>query len=431
MLESFFADVHNRAMLMGVVCNASCALVGCLLVLRRMSLMGDALSHAILPGLVVALLVSGDGGPVALLAGALGAGLVTTLLTGVAQRQAGVAADASLGVVYTTLFALGVVLVKQGLTQVHFDVACVYEGSLLQVALRTQTIAGARVPEALLVAGPVLLILVSLFVLLWKEWKLTSFDPALAGTMGFAPGAMHYLLMLLVSLTVMTSFEAVGSILVVAMLIGPAATAHLLTDRLAPMMVLSVIISTATTITGYQAAVALDVSPAGMIAVTTGVAYAAAALLGPRYGILVRLAQHARLALRVRREDLLAKLYRRREAEVAIPLPARQAAEEVGGGWLGRRAVSQLLRRGEAEVVAGALTLTETGAAEGRRLVRSHRLWETYLVEELGLPTDHVHEPAHRIEHFLDPDISQAIESELATQPGAEPRDPHGREIPK
>lgn len=426
MIEALFESVGSRAIIVASTCNVACALVGTFLVLRQMSLMGDALSHAVLPGLVIALIVSGSTGPLPMLLGALAAGLATTFLTRLTQQHGRVAADASLGVVYTSLFALGVVLVKRYASDIHFDIACVYEGSLLQVALDTIPIGNIEVPRALTVALPVLLLVVALLVLLWKEWKVATFDPAIAETMGFAPDWLHYLLMVMVSVTVMTSFESIGSILVVAMLIAPAAAAQILTDRLVTTLVIAAVLAVVATVSGYWLADLLDVSPAGCIAVAAGGLYLVAALFGPQHGILSRVIQNANLALRVRREDLLARLYRKQEATPPESVSQAAAIEIAGGGWLGSRALRQLLQRGQARSSAGSLELTDQGMAEGRRLVRSHRLWEAYLVNELGMPTDHVHDPAHRIEHFLDSAINDEIESTLD---GAE--DPHGRQIPK
>ncbi|MEM6328874.1 MAG: metal ABC transporter permease [Planctomycetota bacterium] len=439
LLDALLDPVTLRQVAVAATCNVSCALVGCFLVLRRISLMGDALSHAVLPGLVIALLVARDGGPAAMLVGAVGAGLATTFLTRITQEHGNVAADASLGVVYTTLFALGVVLVKRYMTDIHFDIACVYEGSLLNVAMNTTRIAGVDVPRAFFTAAPVLLAVVTVVTLLWKEWKVATFDPALAKTMGLAPTAMYYLLMTMVSVTVMTSFESIGSILVIAMLIAPGAAAQLLVDRLAPMLVVSAVLAVAATLLGAAAADAMNVSPAGAIAVAAGLLYAAAALFGPRYGVVSRLAGQTRLALRVRREDLLARLYRRREASpigagspeaaAAGRVTAAEAVAICGGGWLGRRAVRQLLRRGQARQSGDTILLTDAGAAEGQRLVRSHRLWESYLVDEVGLQTDHVHDPAHEVEHFLGESIQAQIEEQIAPRLDRG-RDPHGRDIP-
>jgi len=426
MFAELLTPFNVSAMVVAATCNVACALVGCFLVLRKMSLMGDALSHAILPGLVIALLVSHGGGAVAMLLGALAAGMLTTFLTQLAQRDGRVAADASLGVVFTSLFALGVVLVKMFTADIHFDVSCIYEGALLSETSDTVSLGAWEVPRPLFSSVPILLVVVGTVVLFWKEWKLASFDAPLAETMGFRPSALHYLLMLLVSLTVMTSFKSIGSILVIAMLIAPAASAQVLTDRLAPMLCVAVVMAILATLVGYVVSDRADLNPAGCIAVAAGGLYVLAALLGPRHGVLSRMVHHVRLALRVRREDLLARMYRIQEGESPELMSPGRAEEIAGGGWLGRRAVSQLLARGQAETVPGGLALTTEGATEGRRLVRSHRLWEAYLVNEVGLPSDHVHDPAHRVEHFLDESIDEEILRTLDTT-----EDPHGREIPE
>lgn len=426
MFAELIDPVSARALLVVLTCNASCALVGCYLVLRRMSLMGDALSHAVLPGLVIAFVLSGSTGPLAMLAGALGAGLVTTFLTQAVQRYGRLAPDASLGVVYTSLFAVGVLLVKRYVSEIHFDVRCVYEGSLLQVALDTFLVGDVEIPRAMLSTGPVLLIVLGVIGLFWKELKLSSFDPMLAASLGLAPNRMHYLLMLLVSLATVTSFKAVGSILVVAMLIAPAAASQLLTTRLAPMMFCAVVISAAATLAGYQAALYWNVQPGGAIAVTAGLFYLAAALLSPTEGILSRAFDNLQVATRVRREDILARLYRRQENAPSLRTSLADARTFAGGGLLGSLAAMTVRRRGEAQLADGALVLTDLGRQAAAALVRSHRLWESYLVDEVGIQADHVHEAAHVMEHLLD----EKMREEITQQLGGVQTDPHGREIP-
>lgn len=427
MPDALFNSVTARALLVVLTCNASCALVGCFLVLRRMSMMGDALSHAVLPGLVIAFLLSGSMGAAPMLAGAIGAGVVTTFLTQAVHRYGRVTPDASLGVVYTSLFALGVLLIKQRLSDTHFDIQCVYEGSLLVAALDTQSVAGVEVPRAMFAAAPVLVLVVAALAVFWKELKIAAFDPPLAATLGFAPGAMHYLLMLLVSLATVTSFEAIGSILVVAMLIAPGAAAQLFARRLAPMLALSVALSVVATAVGCTVSMhpAVNVSPSGAIAVTAGLIYIGAVLFAPGEGVVSRALDNARVALRVRREDVLTLLYRRDEAGAAPALPAQEAVAVAGGGPFGRLAVRSLKRRGEATRDAAGLRLTDAGAALAAQLVRGHRLWEAYLVDEMGVAPDHVHEAAHVMEHVLD----ERIRGEIAEKLGVE-TDPHGRDIP-
>lgn len=409
--------------LTGAATNIACALVGCFLVLRRMSMMGDALSHAVLPGLVVAFLLSGSMGIVPLFLGAAAVGLLTTFLTQTLHQYGRVPSDASMGVVFTSLFALGVVLIKKFVSGLHFDIACVYEGSLELVPF-ADTIGG--LPRPLFTTLAVLLVNLFVLVLLWKELKLSSFDASLATTMGFSSTAMHYFLMVLVAITTVASFEAVGSILVVAMLIVPAATAHLLCDRLALMVILSAAVGATASVLGYFAAVYWDTNIAGMMTVSAGALYGLAVFFSPRYGVCSTLLRNCKMSLRVLKEDLLAMLYRVEELGSEELLTAAEARGALGGGWQARWSMAGLIRTDRIAKVGDQLRLTDQGRDEAKKLVRSHRLWETFLVEKLGLPLDHVHEPAHRVEHYIDEQMRQQLDEQLDVKG----QDPHGRDIP-
>ena len=416
--------VDGWIVLTGAVTNIACALVGCFLVLRRMSLMGDAIAHAVLPGLVLAFLFSGSLGIIPLLLGAAALGLLTTFLTQTLHQYARVPSDASMGVVFTSLFALGVVLVKKYTAGIHFDVACVYEGALEFVPF-AETVFG--LPRPLFATLVVMLLNAVVLALLWKELKVSSFDENLSSTLGFSATTLHYLLMTLVAIATVASFEAVGSILVVAMLIAPAATAHLLCDRLGPMVLLSVVVGAAAAVLGYLAGWWLDTNYAGMMTVIAGILYALAVLLSPRHGIISSLSRNVRLSLKVLRDDLLAMLYRVEEVAQEKALSPNLARQAVGGGWLARWGLAGLIRQGKVVQQQDRLQLTDAGRNQAKALVRSHRLWETFLVEHLKMPLDHVHESAHRVEHYIDERMRKELEAEVDASAG----DPHGREIPE
>ena len=386
--------------------------------------MGDAISHAVLPGLVIALLFSGSLSIVPLFVGAAMVGLLTTFLTQSLHQYARVPSDASMGVVFTSLFALGVVLVKKFVSGLHFDVACVYEGALEFVPF-AESVFG--LPRPLFTTLIVLLVNLGVILLLWKELKVSSFDASLASTMGFSSTSMHYLLMVLVAVTTVASFEAVGSILVVAMLIVPAATAHLLCDRLATMVVVSALVGVAAAVLGYLAGSWFDTNLAGMMTVAAGALYGLAVLASPRYGLISTLIRNVRVSLKVLRDDLLGMVYRVEELAREKPLSPSNARRAVGGGWLARWGLAKLIRGGLIESTENQLRLTESGRELARNLVRSHRLWETYLVEHLGMPLDHVHAPADRVEHYIDDQLRRELEAEINVAAG----DPHGREIPE
>lgn len=426
LFEPFASPIAWRIVLIGALTNVACALVGCYLVLRRMSLMGDAIAHAVLPGLVLALVFSGSMSIVPMFIGAAAIGLLTTFLTQTLHQYGRVPTDASMGAVFTSLFALGVVLVKRYASTIHFDVACVFEGSLVEAALNTVRIGRFEVPHQMLIVAPIVLLNLLLIALFWKELKISAFDPALSTSMGISATAMHYLLMAMVAVTSVAAFEAVGSILVVAMLIVPPATAQLLTDRLSRMMALSCVFALLSAVVGYWLAHVWDVAPAGTMTVVAGGMYTLAVLFSPRYGILSKVLGNLQTSLRILREDLLSMVFRVEELG-GRPLAANEAVAAVGGGWMARRALATLKSRGRVESAAAGLRLTADGRERAKRLVRGHRLWEAYLVKHLGLPLDHVHEPAHRVEHF----INQPLRDELERAVEDAQQDPHGRDIPE
>jgi len=425
--ESFTSPVALRIILVGSVTNVACALVGCYLVLRRMSLMGDAIAHAVLPGLVLAFVFTGSLNILPLFVGAAVIGLLTTFLTQTLNQYGRVPTDASMGVVFTSLFALGVVLLKRYVSGIHFDVACVYEGSLSHAALDTIQFAGWEIPRQLYTVLPVAIVNLSVILLLWKELKVSSFDAELATAMGFSSTALHYLLMALVAVTTVAAFEAVGTILVVAMLIAPPATAQLLCDRLSRMLLVACALGVATAVFGYWCAARWNVAPAGAMAVVAGLLYALAVLFAPQYGVLSALLRTLQTRLRILREDLLLMLYRVEEIDPSKRLRPREAVAAMDGGLLARWALAMLRHRGRVVLRDGLLHLTDDGRWRAARLLRGHRLWEAYLVEHLGLPLDHVHAPADRVEHYIHQPLREHLQEAL---PDAA-KDPHGRDIPE
>jgi manganese/zinc/iron transport system permease protein len=398
----------------------SCSILGCYLVLRRMSLLGDAISHAVLPGLVLAFLLTGSIHGWAMVAGAAILGILTAALTQGVHRLADVPEDASMGVVFTSLFALGVIMISRAASRVDLDPGCVLYGLIEFTPLDTVSLLGFEVPRAVQTLLPTLVITIGLVTVFWKELKVVSFDPALARAMGFRVSLIHYLLMAMVAGVTVASFEAVGSILVIAMLIVPAATAHLLTDRLGAMMIWATVIAALSGVFGYLGAAAVNTSVAGMMAVAAGGLFTLAVFFAPRHGVLSKMTRRWQLALRIAREDVLGQLYRKEEDRAATGRPP------VGGAWI-RQIAHWQLRRSQCIVRHGeGWDLTDTGRNQARELVRTHRLWESFMNAALGLPLDHVHDPADRMEHFTDP----ALRDELAANLENPALDPHGKPIP-
>ncbi|MFN0058077.1 MAG: metal ABC transporter permease [Planctomycetota bacterium] len=271
-----------------VCCSIACGILGCFLVLRRMALLGDAISHAILPGLAMGFIVTNSRAPVAMLVGAMLVGVLTAILSTGLNRWGRVPEDAAMGVVFTTLFAIGVVLITIVARDVDLDPSCVLYGLIEYAPNERVQVAGLLLPRSFVWLSVVLAINATLIAIFFKELKIVCFDPYLATTMGISAIAIHYGLMTAVAVTSVASFEAVGSILVVAMLVAPGATAHLLTDRLSRMLWISALIGALSAILGYAFAVWLNTTVAGMIATVSLAIFIATVFLAPRHGVLAK-----------------------------------------------------------------------------------------------------------------------------------------------
>jgi manganese/zinc/iron transport system permease protein len=273
--------------LIAIVTAAACAIPGVFLVLRRMSMMSDAISHSILLGIVAAFFVVENTSSPLLVVGAALVGIATVVLVELLQRTGRVREDAAIGLVFPLLFSIGVILISRYAGNVHLDIDAVLLGELAFAPFRRVVIGGYDIGPQALILMLVILLLNAVFVaLFYKELKLATFDAGLAATLGFAPAAIHYALMSSVSVTAVGAFDAVGSILVVALMIGPPATAYLLTDRLPTMIVLSVAIGAAASVAGYWLAYWLDASIAGAMATMIGVFFLSTFLLAPQQGLV-------------------------------------------------------------------------------------------------------------------------------------------------
>ena len=273
--------------LIAALTAAACALPGAFLVLRRMAMLSDAIAHAILPGIVLAFFVTGDLASPLLLVGATATGVLTVVVVETLLRTRRLRQDAAIGLTFPVFFSVGVILISRYAGNVHLDTDAVLLGELAFAPFDRLVIAGTDVgARAIWLAGAVLGVNLAFVLVLFKELKVATFDAALAGALGLAPAVVHYALTAVVSLTAVAAFDAVGSVLVVALMIAPPAAAYLLTDRLGPLLLLSAAIGAASAVGGYWVAVALDASIAGAIAAMTGAVFLAALLLAPERGLL-------------------------------------------------------------------------------------------------------------------------------------------------
>jgi manganese/zinc/iron transport system permease protein len=409
------------------VCSVSCALLGCFLLLKRMSMMGDAIGHGILPGIAFAFLLTGQLTSFTVLIGAMIFGVLTAVLAETLADTGTVSEDSGLGVVYTSLFSLGVVMLSVFMRNVDLDINCVFMGALVLVPITTDDYWGYEIPRAFPTMFTALVLTIAFLILFWKELKIVAFDSALAQSMGFSPRVVNYLLIALVAGTTVSAFEAVGLILVLAVLIAPAATAHLLTDRLAPMLLYAAAFALSASLLGFYfhnaGEYALDIS--GMIAVVLGVQFVMVVLVAPRHGLIAKWFRHVQLSRRIASEDILGTLYRAEES--GVPIYSLALKEHGLPGWIIWIADRDLLKQGLiVRDEKGRSMLTDKGRRAGQYVVRSHRLWETYAGAVLEIPSDHVHSAAALVEHYIGPEL----QDELATWLQEPPTDPHGKSIP-
>lgn len=273
--------------LIAAVTAAACALPGVFLILRRMAMMSDAISHTVLLGIVVGFFLVKDINSPLLIVGAATVGVLTVSLVALLERTRLVKEDAAIGLVFPALFSIAVILISVYAGDIHLDVDAVLMGEIAFAPFNRFMPFGLDIgPRGLYVMGGILVVNLLFILVFYKELKLSTFDAGLATTLGFAPALIHYALMGVVSVTIVGAFEVVGSVLVVALVVTPPATAYLLTDRLKYMLGLSVLGGVVSAIGGYWLAYGLDVSISGSMAVMCGVVFMLAFLFAPQRGLV-------------------------------------------------------------------------------------------------------------------------------------------------
>jgi len=396
----------QRAMIAAVLVGLVCGVLGCYIVLRRMALIGDALSHAVLPGAAIAFML----GATDFFVGAAIAGVITAILIGWVTNNSRVKEDAAIGVVFTGAFALGIVLITL-IQSRSVDLFHMLFGNVLGVDDRHLWITAA-------IAAGVLLTI----ALLYKELLLHAFDPIMAAATGLPVRGLHYLVMLLLSLTVVASLQTVGLVLVVAMLITPASTAYLLTDRFPRMLGISAAVGVTSAIGGLYGSYYWNLSSGATIVLVATGFFFLALLFAPKRGLLLKYVRTRRALSRTALEDTLKHAYSLNSTgEAATPgaLAARMGTP--------RAAVERQLNRLRRLGWVRQGTLTEEGERRGETLVRAHRLWERYLVDEGVVSMDEVHDEAERLEHISPTTMAERLDEAL----GSPEADPHGQPIPK
>lgn len=271
-----------------VLVAANCASIGVFLVLRQMAMMSDAISHAVLLGIVITVFVVGGREPVPVIVGGVLSGILTVSLVELLYRSGKLRQDSSIGIIFPFLFAIGVILVTQA-GNVHIDAQHVLYGSIEFAPFDTLYLDELNIgSKSLWVLGILAIANVSFIGILYKELKISTFDKSLALGVGLMPLLVHYLLMIMVATTAVVAFESVGAILVIAFFIVPASSAYLLTERLSRMLVLSVSLGIVSAVTGYLLAIFADVSISGSMATTAGIIFGLVWVFAPNRGLISR-----------------------------------------------------------------------------------------------------------------------------------------------
>ena len=273
--------------IIAMIIAVACALPGNFLILRKMSMMTDSITHTILLGIVLGFFVAKDLNSPILMIGAVAMGVFTVWATEAVIKTKIVAEDSAIGIIFPLFFSLAIILLTKFAGNVHLDTKCVLLGELAFTPFDRMVMFGTDIGPKSMYMGMLLLVVNLLFiVILFKELKLSTFDPMLAAVFGFSPVILHYAFMTIISFTAVGAFESVGSILVIAFMIAPPAIAYLLTDRLHIMLMISAIVAILSSLIGFKVAFELDVSIAGSMAASLGVIFLIASIFAPQRGVI-------------------------------------------------------------------------------------------------------------------------------------------------
>ena len=417
------ADANVRWVAAGsVLLGASAGSLGSFAYLQRKSLLGDALAHAALPGVGLAFLIVGQKDLLALLIGASISGWLGALALNAIVRYSKIKQDAALGIVLTVFFGLGVVI----LTFIQKTGSGAQAG--LDKFLFGQAAAmGAHDVRVLSVVAILMLVVLTLG---FRRFKIISFDPSFAGTIGVRVGLLQFILTTMIVLAVTIGLQAVGVVLIAALLITPAAAARQWTDKLATMVWLAAVFGALSGLLGAYISFLAPRWPTGpWVVVVVSTIFAISILFSPGRGVLARVLRHRRQRQRITQENILKSLLKPGLAEK--DWSTFHSIRDMEEMWsFPRRELStglkKLQRHGMVETSEFRYRLTPDGVIEGARVLRLHRLWEMYLTHHLELSADHVHRDAEELEHVITPEMERELQ-ELLDRPEV---DPHDQEIP-
>jgi manganese/zinc/iron transport system permease protein len=425
--QRFFSlkDPAVRYALMGsILLGISCGLLGSFIVVRKMALFGDTLSHAVLPGVALGFMWNMSKDPLAIFIGATLAGLIGGALVTLIVQTTRLKEDTALGLVLASFFAVGICL----LTRIQ-KISTGNKGGLDDFLFGQAAAMGKN--DITLMLGVTLLV-IGVITFFYKELLVTSFDKVFAGSVGLPVAVIHYALMMLLAFSVVIALQAVGVVLVSAMLITPAAAAYLLTDRMHVMLLLASIFGVAAGATGAFLSFLGNNLPTGpLMVVGASLVFVLAFLFGPRHGVISRWWRQSSRSAQVQRENALKALYHVLEARsfAGEGVSLRELAERRRETIEDVRGQAQQLKKHDLATLhedGETVHLTPDGWQRACEIVRNHRLWELYLTNEARIAPDHVHDDAEIIEHVLGEETVRQLERTL----NHAKEDPHGRQIP-
>lgn len=422
-LYEWFVELHRqnphllKALLAGTLVSCVCGVIGCFIILRRTAFLADAIAHSMLAGVVcgylfMKLLFNVAASAPAMLIGSLLAGLVTVAMVGFVSRFSRIKEDTVIGIMYTGVFAFGGVLLSLFSRHVHIDLVHFLTGQLLAVQESDLWM------MAFVSAGVLAVVL-----LFFRQLQLVSFDPVMAASIGIPVLLLDYVLTTCTSLVVVAGVNVVGVILVVGLLIIPAGTAYLLCDRLGRMLWVSALFGFTSFLAGYLLSERINVAPGSAVVVASAFQFLVVFCVAPRYGLFADWLRRRRAVPQQLVEDVLGCVLRAPGTRVAV-----STIETHVKGSVDRihRALRSLERQELLQIDGNDVTFTDEGRREARRLLRAHRLWESYL-EHLGTPPEQLHDRAHQLEHVHDEAAVDYLDDKL----GHPTHDPHGKPIPE
>ena len=417
MIEYLNYEFIQRAFLASLLVGITCGILSVFVTLRKMALIGDALSHAVLPGVVISYYFFGYN-HLALFLGAVIAGLITSFLITFIQRNSLIKDDSSVGIVFTAMFSIGIIGIswlskKEG---VHLDMKDFLFGNVLGVN-----------NQDLWLNGIIGLFVVISIIAFFKYFFVSTFDPTIADTMGISTTLIHYFLMFLLSLTIISSLQSVGVILVVSMLIFPASTAYLLTNKLSVMVVLSAIIGALSAIVGMLLAIVTNSTPGPLICIAGTFLFILALFLAPEKGILKKYIHDLVKKLNVKIEDI-SKFLLVKQSNNSQGVTFWEIKEKLNLSYLELLLLLKWLEiKKMIKKELNMYFLTKRAEKKAMRILRSHRLWETFMSKKLNVPENRLHESAEKMEHITEEQFWDTIAADL----GNPETDPHGSPIPK